>query len=247
VSLAAGDPVLAARLLIDDWTAGRVLSREDDRRWPVALVLPECTGPDAAVLRAAAALGVDAAPAGADLALAAAATADTSARPALRISAAVVCAAAGDRGAPGVQAAAETAPKLLAELPEEHRGRRELAAVLATAEAAALLRTDAADATLAEALRAAVASSRRAGAGRPLARCLGALALLEALQGRLRTAADLLAGHEALCAEWRLPPATQTPAAAIAAAWVAAERGEQADARRGWPGCSSAGRTPTPR
>jgi hypothetical protein len=134
------------------------------------------------------------------------------ARLALRISAAVVCAAAGDGGVPEIHQAAESAPQLLAELPDYHPERRELTAVLATAEASALLRTDASDTTLLDALRAAVATGRRTGVGPPMARCQAALALLEALHGRLRAAADLLASHEAFCDEWLLPPADRSPA-----------------------------------
>jgi LuxR family transcriptional regulator, maltose regulon positive regulatory protein len=62
--------------------------------------------------------------------------------------------------------------------------------------------------------------------------CLAHLALLEALQGRLRRAAELTVRYETLRAEQRLPGEGHAAAAATAAAWISMERHELPEARR---------------
>ena len=68
--------------------------------------------------------------------------------------------------------------------------------------------------------------------------CAGLLALVEALRGRLRRAAEL-AGQAVLAADERRPPGQNpNPAALVALAWVHLERNELREARS----CAQAGR-----
>lgn len=230
---AAGDGQLTARLLIDD-LAIAVLLAEGTAVVPVPA---EPGGPDGAVLRAAAAVGLEAAAAPSDLGLAAAVAVDATARPALRVSAAVTCAAAAAAAGPvtdDVQAAAADAETLLADLPDAQAPRRAaLDAVLAAAGAAALLHADASDDTLLDAVRGALVATTAADAlPRLRARCLAYLALLEALAGRLRHASDLVNDYEALAEQCRLPEHRRAAAAATAAAWTCLERHEVGEGRR---------------
>jgi LuxR family maltose regulon positive regulatory protein len=228
---AAGDQKLAARLLIDDLAVGRLLAQG-----PAGRPLPvDSGGPDAAVLRAAAALTAGRPAALPDLAVAAAVAGDSRTRATLRVCAAVTCAVAAAAGpvTDRTRAAAATAESLLATVPQEQTQRRaELAAVLATSQATALLSMDVPERALREALARALAACRAADAPRLITRCLADLALLEALVGRLRRATKLVADHEALVDERRLPEADRAPAAATAAAWVALDRHELATASR---------------
>ncbi|MGY1634539.1 LuxR C-terminal-related transcriptional regulator [Geodermatophilus sp. SYSU D01186] len=228
---AAGDQKLAARLLIDDLAVGHLLTRGSARGAP-----PVSTGgPDAAVLRAATALAADRPAALPDLTVAAAVAGDSDARPALRIGAAVVCAAAVAAGpvADRVRAAAVTAESLIAALPDGQAQRRaELTAVLACSQAMALLTSELPERALREAFARALAAGRACDAPRLDARCLADLALLEALVGRLRRATKLAADYESLADEGRLPEPDRAPAAAITAAWAAVDRHELATARR---------------
>ncbi len=229
-ALAADDRQLGARLLIDDLAVGRMLAHRT-----VGSVLPaDADGTDAAVLRAAAALGANHAAELVDLTAAATAAGDRSARPELRVSAAVVCAVATGAGpvAAAVQSAAETAPALVAGLPEERADRRAaLGAVLAASRAAALLRTDATDAALREAVQEALTASAATDASWLRARSLADLALLETLAGRLRRAVELAGAYEQWADEQRLPDADRAASAAVAAAWVSLERHELSDGR----------------
>jgi LuxR family maltose regulon positive regulatory protein len=63
-------------------------------------------------------------------------------------------------------------------------------------------------------------------------RCLADLALLEALAGRLRHAADLVTHAEELADQHQVPETRRQAAAAVAAAWTCVERHELGDARR---------------
>jgi LuxR family maltose regulon positive regulatory protein len=233
-ALAAGDHPLAARLLIDDLAVARLLAHG-----AAAAQLPAAVdGPDAAVLRAAAALAEHRPPGAADLGAAAAAAGDARARPALRACAAVICAVAAAAGPAATQvcAAAVGAEALVAELPDaQARRRTELTAVLATSHATALLHTDAPERALRDAVGRALTAGLAADAPQLSARCLADLALLEALAGRLRRATKLAADHEALADERRLPETDRAAAAAIAAAWVHLDRHELAEARRWLP------------
>ncbi|MGY1780861.1 LuxR C-terminal-related transcriptional regulator [Geodermatophilus sp. SYSU D01036] len=228
---AAGDEKVAARLLSDDLAVGPLLARGSAPAAPP----PSTGGPDAAVLRAAAALAADHPAALADLIVAAAVAGDSDARPALRIGAAVVCATAAAAGpvADRVRAAAATAEPLIAALPDGQAQRRaELTAVLACSQATALLSSELPERVLREASARALAAGRAGDAPRLVARCLADLALLEALVGRLRRATKLAADYEALADEGRLPEPDRAPAAAITAAWAAVDRHELAAARR---------------
>ncbi|WP_457003155.1 LuxR C-terminal-related transcriptional regulator [Geodermatophilus sp. SYSU D00814] len=228
---AAGDPDLAARLLVDDLAVGRLLA-SGTAGGPLPV---DGGGPDAAVLRAAAALAGDRPAPPRDLTAAAAAAVGRDTRPALRVSAAVVCAVAAATGPAGdLGAAAAGAESLVAALPDEHaRPRAELAAVLAAGQAGALRLTDVPERVVREANARALAAGRAAQAPRPSARCLADLALLEALVGRLRRATALAADHEALADERGLPEPERSPAAALAAAWAALDRHELDTAARG--------------
>jgi len=228
---ATGDKQLTVRLQIDDLAVAGLLVDGT-----AAVPAPaETDGPDAAVLRASAALGSGVAAAPADLTVAAAAALGVETRPTLRLAAAVTCAAAAGAAsaADDVQAAAADAETLLADLPAtKGRQRAGLTAILAAARAAALLRTEASDDTLLDALRGALPATTAADASRPRASCLAELALLEALAGRLRRASDLVKDHEALADQQRLPETRRAAAAATAAAWTCLERHELGDAAR---------------
>ena len=229
-ALAAGDRQLAARLLIDDLTVGLLLARG-----PVDSVLPaDADGADAAVLRAAAALAANQAVEPGDLTAAAAAAGDRL-RP---------CRAAGVRGRrlrrcrgrrPGhrggtgrrrPRAGAGRSPP-----PERPDRRAELEAVLTADRAAALLHTDTPDAALRGAMGDALTATTATDAPRLRARCQADLALLDALAGRLRRAADLADGYEQWADEQRLADTDRAASAAVAAAWVSLERHELADGR----------------
>ena len=225
----AGDQRLTAHLQIDDLAVAGPLGEGS----AVVPAPADTDGPDAAVLRTAVALGTGTRPAPADLALTADAALDAGSRPALRIAAAVTCAAVTAAGpaAEEVRAAAADAEALLADLPEEREPRRTaLTAVLAAARAAQLLHTDASDDTLLDAVRDALTATTVASPLR--ARCLGDVALLEALAGRLRHATNLVSDYEALAEHRRLPETGRSAAAATAAAWTSLERHELTDARR---------------
>ncbi|MGY1807953.1 AAA family ATPase [Blastococcus sp. SYSU D00669] len=230
-ALAAGDEALAARLLVDDLAVARLLGEGAG-----AAPRPAAAGgPDAAVLRAAAALGGHRPAEAADVGTAAAAAGDPRTRPALRACAAVVCAvaaAAGPVPSP-VRAAAQAAETLVADLPAARAlERSQLAAVLATGHATALLHSDAPERALRDAVGRALTAGLAADAPGPSARCLAELALREALAGRLRRAAQLAADHQALADGRRVPEADRAAAAAVAAAWVHLDRHELAPAHR---------------
>jgi LuxR family maltose regulon positive regulatory protein len=228
---AAGDQKLAAHLLIDDLAVGHILAHGTVD----GPLRADTGGPDAAVLRAAAALAGQRPAASADLSAAAAAAADPHARPALRACAATVCAVAAAAGPVGdrVRSIAATAESLVVALPTAtERRRAELTAVLSVSQATAMLALEVPERVLREAFARGLDAARTAGAHRLVARCLAQLALLEALVGRLRRATRLAGDYEALVDERRVPEADRSPAAAIAVAWVALDRHELAAARR---------------
>ena len=232
---AAGDGQLSARLQIDDLAIAGLLAEGTT----VAPVPIQVTGADAAVLRAAIALG-SGNPAGpVDLTLTAAAAADAENRPTLRMAAAATCAAATAIGSTDddVRAAADVAETVLADLqPLPESRRAALVAVLAAAGAAALLHTDASDETLRDAVGSALSTATVTDAApRVRAQALGQFALLEALAGRLRHAQELVDEHETLAEHLRLRESRRSATAATAAAWTCLERHELGDARR-WLG-----------
>ena len=130
------------------------------------------------------------------------------------------------------EAAVSQAEALASRVPDELARRRHIAArVLADRGAVALWagRLDEAASILDSGVAAAAAS----GGEHERASCLGHLALVEALRGRLRRAAKL-AGQAtaALAADEQRPPAPHPDPPALAAlAWVHLERGELREAR----------------
>jgi len=233
-AIAAGDGAMAAGFLVDDGAVARLLAHGADPKGPpLPAYLARAPGPAAAVLRAAAALAGEEVPDPADLSVSASAARrpDTSAP--LRAAAAVVCAATTATDPEDQVRAADSALDLVTALSDERRAERdELAAVLSVARAAALLRTDADDETLLDAQRVALTASIAADAQRQGAVCLAALALLAALQGRLRRSEELLARYRILCAAHQLPIAQHTATAATAAAWISWERQDVRDGQR---------------
>jgi LuxR family maltose regulon positive regulatory protein len=225
-AVVADDWGLAASLLIDDLAVGRWLARDGDPLLKTVTAIPAgVAGPEGAVIRAAAALALGEPAAPEDLELSARTAQDAASRRELRLSAAVVWAAGG-----GSSEAVTLADGLLAGLPKE--ARRDLAAVVAGVRADVLLRGESPDTALLAALRAALTAANAAGSGRLRARVLGDLALLEALHGHLRRAAELVKAAEALASERSPHEAQRLPAAATAAAWVSVERYQHAEARR---------------
>jgi LuxR family transcriptional regulator, maltose regulon positive regulatory protein len=221
-AIAAADWAFATRLLVDDLLVARLLAHGSD---PVLRTLqalpPGLANPEAAVLRAAAALAAGSLPAPEDLATAEGV--DSSARPALRASAAltclVACVAAGDVPS-GMLGRIATAQAAVSAFPEEPRERREFAAVLADARAVAGLRGDGPPEEILTSLRAAAGAAQAAGARRLRCRAVALLALFEALAGQLTRAEQHAAEAEALGAD--CGPEDQYPgiAAATAASWV---------------------------
>ncbi|WP_091324974.1 LuxR C-terminal-related transcriptional regulator [Geodermatophilus ruber] len=234
---AAGDWQLVVALVIDGLVVSRLLIREPGSATRGLDAVPaDLPGPAAAVVRAAGALSVGRSPRPEDVAAAAAAGGDAAAGLRLRACGSVVAAVAAAAGTPAggpVLDASARAARLVAQLPDERRpARRELTAALAAARATALLRSDATDAALLEAHRAALAASEAVASRRLSCRCLGRLALLEAVQGRLRRAEDLITRAGPLCGTPDASRAAYSPAVATAAAWVCVDRNEHAEARR---------------
>ncbi|MGY1745816.1 LuxR C-terminal-related transcriptional regulator [Blastococcus sp. SYSU D00695] len=237
-AVAAEDWGLVGRLLVDDLLVPRLLAHGTDPVLRDAQSIPaSARGTESAVLRAAVALTRGDRPDPGDLA--ATARVPEGERPALRISGALVRAAAvASTGAPpaGVLAALDDAAQLVAQLPEEsHRARAESAAVLGHLRAVTALRTHAPVRELSSVLRSAAAAAHTAGARGLRCRAVGDLALLEALQGHLTRAVQLAQEAETLAAEHGLDDAARTPAAATALAWVHLRRYALVDSRE-WLG-----------
>jgi len=239
-SVAAEDWSSATRLLVDDLLVARLLAHGSD---PAARSLhalpPTLRGPEAAVLRTAAAVVAGRAPAAADLTAAERAQEDTTSRPALRVSAALAALAAGataDELAGPFLARVEAAAALVDELPDaDVTARHECAAVLGDLRAFATLRTDVPTAQLSAALRSAASAAQLAGAGRLRARAVGNLALVEALDGHLSRAVQHAEDAEAFAAEEGADDADRDPAAATAHAWAHLRRYALVEARE-WLG-----------
>lgn len=236
-AVAGGDWAATPRLLVDDLAVVGVLARVGPPEVDLlATARPQPVGPDAALLRAAATLARTGVAAPADLAVALAVAADGSTRLGQRASAALLLASSDigagahpDRTLDAIDAAERQMAGLAGVRPQR---RAEAAAVLTTARASALLATDAADPRLIEAARGAEAACAAADTDRLRAGRLADLALLHALAGRLREADAFVAEYQALAESWDVPWAVRSPAAATAAAWVAAERGQAAETRR---------------
>jgi len=239
-SVAAEDWSSATRLLVDDLLVARLLAHGSD---PAARSLhalpPTLRGPEAAVLRTAAAVVAGRAPAAADLTAAERAQEDRTGRPALRVSAALAALAAratGDEPAGPFLTRVEAAAALVDELPDaDATARHECAAVLGDLRAFATLRTDVPTAQLSAALRSAASAAQLAGAGRLRARAMGNLALVEALEGHLSRAVQHAEEAEAFAAEEGAADADRDAAAATAHAWAHLRRYALVEARE-WLG-----------
>lgn len=235
-AIEAGNWPMAARLVVDAMLVGAVLAHEAD---PCLRCLdampPGLPGADAAVIRLALALPRRSAAQPEDLAVVRATAADTDQRLVLRTTAAVVAVCIGARdGAPSEQVAADAdaAERLVARLPQDAaKQRRELLASIEISRSFAVLRTDAPDAQLIEAVRAALSASAAAHSSRLRSRLLGQLALLEALRGELCRAGELAAEASEVADDRGAARSDRFPAGAAARAWVAMERYDHAEAR----------------
>ncbi|MGY1742978.1 MULTISPECIES: LuxR C-terminal-related transcriptional regulator [unclassified Blastococcus] len=222
---AAEDWAFVSRLLVDDLFVPRLLvHRTDPALRGLAAFPPGVPGAEAAVVRTVVALTAGRRPEPADVAAAAAARAEGG-RPALRVSAslAYLAATAAVTGGPPAARLADldAAAALLADLPEgDDRARAEGWAVVSRLRALTALRTDAPTRQLLSVLRTAGAAAHTAGSGTLRSSAVGALALLEALEGHLSRAAQLAAEAEALAGEHGAEEDARDPAAATALAWV---------------------------
>ncbi|GAB3309036.1 LuxR family transcriptional regulator [Geodermatophilus aquaeductus] len=234
-AVAAEDWGSVSRLLVDDLLVPRLLVHGTDAALHGLRSLPPGVhGPEAAVVRTVVALAAGDGPDPADLAAAGRAAAEGGRLP-LRLSAGLACLVADARtGVPPatLRDRAEDATALVAGLPEEeHRARSESTAVLAHVRSAAVLRTDAPTRQLLPVLRAAAATAHTAGSRRLRRRALGTLALLEALEGHLTRATQLVRTAEALATEDGAEETARDPDAATAQAWVHLRRYAPAESR----------------
>ncbi|MGK5113915.1 LuxR C-terminal-related transcriptional regulator [Geodermatophilus sp. CPCC 205506] len=236
---AAEDWNSVTRLLIDDLVVMRLLAHGTDPALRgLQTELARLPGPEAAVLRTAAALGGRHVPAPADLVEAASAR-GAEQRLTLRASATLACLAAdAAAGADPVAllAGADAAALLAADLPHEDRREwREYAAVIGALRAVAGLGTDAPVAHVLTGLRGAAAAAQSVGSRRLRSLALAHLAVLEALAGHLTRAVHAANEAEELGREEGREDAQLEPAAAAALAWVHLRRYALGDARE-WVG-----------
>ena len=249
----AGDWPLAAGVVIDGLAISEIIEPRGGRSLAAEFVgMPHSdtwTGPQPYLISAAAALAAGR-PESAAAALAAA-DGILERRPAdqetaVRLAAAMIRLAAARRTGdlPAAAAAASRAKGLVSEVadgPGEHDGkparhRQIQARVLADCAAVELWSGHLDEA--ARVLDSGVAAAAAPGREHERADCLGQLALVEAVRGRLRRAVKLATeATAALAADEQQPPAQQPPAqhqapAALAAlAWAHLERGELREAR----------------
>ncbi|MGY1622936.1 LuxR C-terminal-related transcriptional regulator [Geodermatophilus sp. SYSU D00965] len=234
-AVAAEDWGFVSRLLIDDLLVMRLLAHGSDPALRGIQALPATfPGPEAAVIRCAAALAGGSAPTPADRAVAATARGEGH-RTTLRVSAALTCLVADAEAATdpaALLAQADDAAALVAALPDEgRREHRECVAVLTTLRALACLGTDAPTGRLLAGMRAAAAAAQTAASRRLRSRAVAHLAVLEALEGHLTRAAHLAEEGEGLAAEAGRDEADREPAAAVALAWVHLRRYALSEAR----------------
>jgi LuxR family maltose regulon positive regulatory protein len=223
-AVAAEDWGYVTRMLVDDLLAIRLLAHGTDPAMPGLRGLPPgLRSPEAAVIRAVAALAAGRTPAPQDLAVSMVARSEEG-RLALRLSATLVCLAAGvatEERPESLLAGVDDAAALVAELPEgEGRARRDCTAVLSDLRARATLRTDAPSSQLITALRTAVAAAQSAGSHVLRRRALGNLALIEALEGHLTRVLHLVGEAEESADEDGASETARESAAATALAWV---------------------------
>ena len=238
----AGDWSLAARLVVDNLLVGALLTHEAAPFLRMLDGMPrDFPGPEAAVVRLAAAVAGRRRAGPNDLELARAVAGDPAHRLCLRACAAVSAVSAGADAVPdgrpsaaeAVASEADAAERLLADLPEGlSRQRGELTAAVQAARSFALLHTDAPEDVLRSGLRAALAACSAAQSSRLRSRLLGELALVEALGGQLTEARKLAEEGGALADRRGRTRRERAPAGAAALAWVCMERYLHADARR---------------
>ena len=229
----AGDWTVATSLLIDSLAVGSLLAHEKSPYLAIVEALPSGLDiPDATTLRAAWLVSRRSSPSTSDLE--ALRTAATEAHGTLsQVSAAVVYAAATAADVDPVRAlrAADLAEELLGQLPDDQPGLLEMAAVVQTARATALLIGTGSSAAAVRAFESALAVSEAAAAHPVTRTCRAALALLAALQGRLGRA-RLLADAVEVPADDSVRTSRRPAAASVALAWVHCERCHQTEARR---------------
>ena len=236
-SAAAGDWEGAARYLIDDLAIGRLLLAGGDPLAEVLMHIPrETEGAAASLVRAALAMDVFDVEACEKYLFRAEGQLDGAPTP--RSSAAALAlqtvrlthaVAVGDvELALGAAASAERLLQMqVGERLDEHP---ELLVIVESGKGAARLATGQLDDAV-EAFSAGVRAAERPGCERSLINCLGHLALLAAMRGQLRRAADLAARVAVVQQEAHVDPAA-CPSVAVALAWLNTERYDLPAARR---------------
>jgi LuxR family transcriptional regulator, maltose regulon positive regulatory protein len=237
-AVAAEDWALVSRILVDHLLVCHLLAHGTDAvLGGVRALPPDAPGAESAVIRAVAAVAAGGDVAAADLVLARTVEDDTR-RPQLRLSATIAELAAGDVDPAVSVDRVDAAAALAARLPDQGGAARlECAAVLSDLRASALLRSDASDAQLLTALRAAATAAHLSASGRLRRRAVANSALLEALEGNLTRAAQLAEEAEALTSlgQEELADELREPASATALAWVHLRRYALVEARE-WLG-----------
>lgn len=234
---AAGDDWgYVATFLLESLIVGTLLARNRTQYERILRSFPTDL-PDrcAAVLRVAAAVRAGLPVSAADVIDTVELAHDSAQRLEHRVSAAVVYAAAcaeAEVEPDGWLAACDEATALISRLSARQRqAHPELLSVVLRSRALGLLSQP--DRRLfGDALAAAVRACDVAGADRLLPQCEGELALVEALDGRLRKATEHALSANAPGGEDEAGPDQPTPASALALAWVRSEEGDNSGARR---------------
>ncbi|MGZ4590903.1 MAG: LuxR C-terminal-related transcriptional regulator [Actinomycetes bacterium] len=238
-AVAAGAWEDAARYVVEDLAIGQLLvEHPPGRLWDAMATLPgEVEGACASLVRAAQALSVLDVDGCADhLAQARSLLGRASAgrRPAAQLSvsllALVHAEAVADTQA-ALRAAAAAERLLRQQSPDRLAAHPELAALLASSKGAILLRGGHLDAAT-EAFTVGAQTEEQPSCAYPLANCLGQLALIAALRGQLRKAADLAGRAIAVQTRAGMTPDRCPSAAEVALAWVHTETCDLAAARR---------------
>jgi LuxR family transcriptional regulator, maltose regulon positive regulatory protein len=236
-SAAAGDWEAAARYLVDDLAIGRLLLPGGDSLGQVLVRLPrETEGAAASLVRAALAMEVFDVEACEKHLFRAEGQLDEASTPrssaaalALQTVKLALAVAVGDvELALGAAASAELLLQM--QVGERLDGHPELWVLVESGKGAARLATGQLDEAV-EAFSAGARAADRPGCERSLIDCLGHLALLAAMRGQLRRAADLAARATRLQQEAHID-AIACPSAAVAFAWLNTERYDLPAARR---------------
>ena len=234
-AVASSDWTYATSLFIEALAVGSLLAHDNSPYSSILESMPaDLPGPEAAVLRAAWTLrGGESVPA-VEIERVTRVVEPAADSQALRLSAAVVLAAVTAGGMDTARAlrAADHALGLLSQLPpEQEAAGAALSAVVLAFRATAMV-LDAGGDEAADALAAAIAATGPAGSSRLKRKCLGELAVLEALRGRLRRASELAQAAEGLGDDSDVPRNRRPSAAPLALAWVNCEEFHHAEARR---------------